>query len=68
MPNFSPELVATMRNVLEDVMARIPFDQATPAAKARMAEFILKAAADGHTSYDSLIAAAQAAIQSILPM
>jgi hypothetical protein len=51
MPAFDPELVHVMRNALEDIMARVPSEYATPAAKAYAAECILKAAARGHTSY-----------------
>lgn len=68
MPSFSPELVQTMRDALEAVMAKIPLDQATPALKAHLAQSILKAAAEGQTGYDALIAAASADIQSILSM
>jgi hypothetical protein len=38
------------------------------AIKARMAEFILRAAAEGQTSYDGLIAAASDQVQSIIAM
>jgi hypothetical protein len=58
MPSYSPELIQTMRAALEEVTAKIPADQATPAVKAHLAEFILKAAARGQTSYDGLVAAA----------
>jgi N-acetylglucosamine kinase-like BadF-type ATPase len=68
MPSYSPELIQTMRAALEDVMTRVPVDQATPAVKARLAEFILKAAAQGQTSYDSLLAAASDQIHTILSM
>jgi hypothetical protein len=49
-------------------MNRIPADQATPGIKARMAEIILKTAADGQTSYEGLLAAASEQIQTILSM
>jgi hypothetical protein len=39
-----PELIQTMRAALDEVMAKIPVDEATPGIKAHMAEFILKAA------------------------
>jgi len=68
MPAYAPELIAVMRTVLEAVMTKIPADQATPAVKVRMAEIILKAAADGRTSYDDLLAAASGQIQMILSM
>ncbi len=68
MPAFNPELVRLMRMVLEEVMARVPVDQATPGIKAHLAEIILKAAAQGETSHDGLIAAASSQIQAILSM
>ncbi|MEA2904624.1 MAG: hypothetical protein QOI12_2011 [Alphaproteobacteria bacterium] len=68
MASFSPELIQTMRAALDEVMTRIPVDEATPGIKAAMAEFILKAAAQGQTSYDGLLAAASDQIQTILSM
>jgi hypothetical protein len=68
MPSYSPELIQTMRAALDEVMNRIPADQATPGIKARMAEIILKTAADGQTSYEGLLAAASEQIQTILSM
>jgi hypothetical protein len=66
MPSYSPEVIQIMRAVLNEVMTKIPVDRATPGTKAHMAELILKAAADGQTSYESLLAAASAQIQTIL--
>jgi hypothetical protein len=66
MPVFNPELVRLMRLVLEEVMARVPVEQATPSIKAHLAEIILKAAAQGETSHDGLIAAASSQVQAIL--
>jgi hypothetical protein len=68
MPAFNPELIRLMRVVLEEVMARVPAEQATPGIKAHLAEIILKAAAQGVTSYDGLIAAASSQIQAIVAM
>ena len=68
MPSYSPELVQTMRAALEEVMTKIPPEQATPGIKAHMAELILKAAAEGQTSYAGLLAAASSQIQTILSM
>jgi hypothetical protein len=68
MPSYNPELIQTMRAALDDVMTRIPVDQATPAIKAHMAEFILKAAAEGQTSYDALLSSASGQIQTIVSM
>ena len=47
MPQFDPELIEIMKKVLEDIMTRVPSEHSTPAAKAYLAEFILKAAAQG---------------------
>jgi hypothetical protein len=52
MPNYSPELIHTMRAALDEVITKIPLEQATPGVKAALAQFILKAAANGQTSYD----------------
>lgn len=68
MMAFNPELVRLMRMVLEEVMTRVPMDQATPGIKAHLAEIILKAAAQGETSYDGLVAAASNQIQAIVSM
>ena len=68
MTAFNPELVRLMRTVLEEVMTRVPMDQATPGIKAHLAEIILKAAAQGETSYDGLVAAASNQIQAIVSM
>jgi hypothetical protein len=68
MASYSPELIQTMRAALDEVMTKIPADQATPGIKAHMAEFILKAAAEGQTTYDGLLAAASEQIQTIISM
>jgi hypothetical protein len=68
MPSYGPELIQTMRAVLDEVMTKIPVGQATPGIKAHMAECILKAAAEGQTSYDGLLASASSQIQTILSM
>jgi len=68
MPRFSPEFIDTMRTALEEVMSRIPLDQATPGIKAHVAELILKAAADGQTNYDALVATATSQIQTFLSL
>ena len=65
---FSPELIHTMRAALEEVMTRVPLEQASSSVKVHLAECILKAAAQGQTSYESLIAAATAQLQTILTM
>ena len=68
MASYGPELIQIMRAVLDEVMTKIPVDQATPGIKAHMAEVILKAAAEGQTSYDGLLASASDQIQTILSM
>ena len=66
MPQFDPELIQVMRCVLDDVVRRLPFEISGTTAKAYLAEAILKAAAQGHTSYSELMAAATDQIQTIL--
>jgi hypothetical protein len=68
MPSYSPELIQTMRAALDEVMTKIPEDQIRPGIKAHMAEFILKAAAEGQTSYEGLLASASGQIQTVLSM
>ena len=68
MPCYGPELIQTMRTVLEEVMTKIPVDQATPTVKVHLAEFILKAAAEGQTSYDALLTSAWTQIPTIVSM
>jgi hypothetical protein len=66
MPSYSPELIQTMRAALDEVMTKIPMDQATLGIKVRMAELILKAAAGGLTTYEDLLATATDQIQTVL--
>jgi hypothetical protein len=68
MASYGPELIQTMRAVLDEVMTKIPVDQVTPGLKAHMAQIILKAAAEGQTSYDVLLASASDQIRTILSM
>jgi hypothetical protein len=68
MPQFDPELISTMRSVLEDVMAKVPLEISGTATKAYLAEAILKAAAQGHTSYTELVNAATDQIQVVLSL
>jgi hypothetical protein len=58
MQKFDPQLVQVMRNALEEVMTKVPLEYSTSSTKAYLAECILKAAAQGQTSYDQLLAAA----------
>jgi hypothetical protein len=68
MPQFDPRLIDLMRSALEDVMSKVPVEYATPATKAYLAECILKAAAQGHTSYNDLMTAASDQIQVVLSL
>jgi len=68
MPQFDPRLISLMKHALDDVMTRVPLEHATPAAKAYLAECILKAAAQGHTTYNELVAAASDQIQVIVSL
>jgi hypothetical protein len=68
MPAFSPELVQTMRTVLDEAMTKVPLEQANPGIKAHLAECILKAAAEGQTSYESLMTTVSDQLQTILAM
>ena len=54
-----------MRAALDEAMTKIPVDPATVRIKAHMVELILKAAADGQTSHEGLVAAALDQIQTI---
>jgi ABC-type antimicrobial peptide transport system permease subunit len=47
MPQFDPHLIQVMRNALEEVMTRVPLKYSTVGTKACLAEYILKAAAQG---------------------
>jgi hypothetical protein len=68
MPQFEPELILVMKRALEDVMTRVPLEYSTPAAKAYVAECILKAAAQGHTNYDAFVARASDQMQVIMSL
>ena len=68
MPQFDPELVQVMRNALEEIMTKVPLEYSTQATKAYLAECILKAAAQGQTSYNELVSAAADQIQTILSL
>ena len=68
MTHFDPEMIAIMRTALDDVMTRVPPEHATVSVKVYLAEFILKAAAQGQTTYDGLLAAATDQIKTIVSM
>ncbi|MDA9505484.1 hypothetical protein XI09_12545 [Bradyrhizobium sp. CCBAU 11386] len=65
---YSSELVHTMRQALETVMASVPAHQSVFGLKAAVAECILKAAAHGQTSYDGLVTSASDQIQTMISM
>ena len=68
MPQFTPQLIRDMKKALEDVMTRIPRKYATSAVKVYLAECILRAAAEGHTNYNELFAAAADQIQTAISL
>jgi hypothetical protein len=65
---IDPQLVDVMRSALEEVMRRVPSEYSTSSTKAYLAECILKAAAQGHTTFDELVAAAADQIQAALSL
>jgi hypothetical protein len=65
---FDPEITQVMRDALEDVMKNVPVEYSTPATKAYLAECILKAAAQGHTTYNELVTAAAHQMQTIVSL
>jgi hypothetical protein len=65
MQKFDPQLVQVKRNALEEGMTKVPSEYSTSSTKAYLAECILKAAAQGQTSYDQLVAAAADQIDHI---
>lgn len=65
---MNPQLIQIMGAALEEVMATIPADDSIFGIKAAMAEVILKAAANGQTSFDGLVASASEQIQTVTSM
>ena len=63
MPQFDPQLIQVMKSALEEVMTRVPVEYSTSAIKVYLAECILKAAAQGRTTYNELVAVAADQIQ-----
>jgi hypothetical protein len=59
---FSPALIQLMRNALDEVMTEVPL------IKAYLAECILRAAAQGRTNYEELIASGTDQLQIALSM
>jgi len=68
MPQFDPQLIQVIRGALEEVMTKVPLEYSTPAAKAFLAEHILKAAAQGKITYGELVSAGIDQIQAILSL
>jgi hypothetical protein len=68
MVRFDPTLVELMRKALEESMTRVPLEYSTPAIKAYVAECILKAAAQGQTGYDGLVATAVEQVRNALTL
>ena len=56
--SFSPELVSTLRSILDAAVNQIDVGNRTPATKAKMAQRILRAASDGVTDPAILTAVA----------
>ena len=68
MAKMDAQLIDTMRSALEEVMRKIPLEYSTSSTKAYLAECILKAAAQGHTTFDELVAAAADQIQAAMSL
>jgi hypothetical protein len=66
MQIHSPELIKRVADVLDEVIPSIPINDTTSARIARVARCIAKAAGEGQTSYQSLLAIASAEIDIIL--
>jgi len=65
---FDPQLAYIMRNALEEVMTKVPPEYSTSSTKAYLAECILKAAAQGHTSFEDLVVVAADQMQNALSL
>ena len=59
--SFDPEIVAALREVLNIAVAHIAEENRTPATKAKMAETIVRRAAEGVTDAGDLVSLAVAA-------
>ena len=68
MPQFDPQLIRLMRDALEEVITKVPAEYSTPATKAYLAECILKAAANGQTSFDGLVAAGTRELHAVVTL
>ena len=58
LSKFEPELVSTLRSILDAAVNQIDVANRTPATKAKMAQRILRAASDGVTDPVTLTAVA----------
>ena len=56
--SFDAEIVATLRQVLDIAVAHIAEENRTPATKAKMAETIVREAAEGVTDAGDLVSSA----------
>ena len=65
---YSAEVIQTMRDALEAVMASVPAEQSVLGLKAAVAQCILQAAAQGQTSFDGLVTSASGQLQTIISM
>lgn len=52
---FDPDYVATLRKILEVAVEQIAMENRTPATKAKMAQTIVREAADGETDAGVLV-------------
>ena len=68
MPQFNSQMVRVMRTALDDVMKKVPSRYATLATKVYLAECILKAAAQGETSYGGFVDTATNQIQEAIKL
>ena len=68
MAKIDPQFVDVMRRALDEVMTKVPLEYSTSSTKAYLAECILKAAAQGRTTFDELVVAASDQIQSALSL
>lgn len=55
---FDPDYVATLRKILDIAVAKIAEENRTPATKAKMAQTIVREAADGVTDASDLVSRA----------
>lgn len=65
MRSNNPELSKRMTDVFDEIIPEIPIDDRTSALIERIATCILKAAGEGQTSYELLLAAASAEIRAV---